>query len=188
MGLEHALLIVNTGYLLQFLLAFFYVQYIEKKMQIGDMKYIRKREMHDWTVNYQVINENIRHHRNQQWYLLFFCIFVYASVFALHELFSVRFEKNAFVAITALVVSLGTLDLGVYLVLKLEFDIRRDRLQILKLRIVRGFSSKNQIYLKENMGRISEDSRLFVPPTVPVSMVLTLVLGFSSIFYFLYGG
>ncbi len=119
--------------------------------------------------------------------MLFFCMFVYASVFALHELFSVRFETNALVAIAFLVVSLGVLDLGIYLALKLEFDIRRERLRILKLRIVRGFSTKNFIYLRENMGRIYEDSRLLVQPSIPVSMILALVLGFSSIFYFLYG-
>jgi hypothetical protein len=186
MGLAQALLLANILYLILWLLAFLYVEGSRNGARIVEMRSIRKQEMYDWSAKFQVANDNIKHCKRQQWYVMYLCLIVYALVVLLHQLFPSDFRNNAFVALVAFVATLAVLDFGIYIVLGSEFEMRKERLNLLKLQIIRAYHTKNHIHLRDCMGRIYFESKILSNPAVFTAALLVLVLGFTTVFYFVF--
>jgi hypothetical protein len=179
-----ALILANLLYLSQALLAFFYVQYLNLRVQLLDMKLIKKHEMYDWTVKYQISNTNLSSYRQFRWNVVFYCILGFSAVVALQELFRSKFGVEDVEKIAAVVLASAVLDVGVFFTFKVQFELRRERLNTLKLQIIRAYNMKNTIFLRDSFDQIQPVSSFFLYSGPTFVILGTTILGYLCVLFF----
>ena len=137
-----SLVFVNLVYLIQALLAYFYVEYLKLRNQLAEIKLVQKHEMYDWTAKFQISSGNIRFFRRLGWNVMFFCVLAFGATVALQELFRSKFGGGEIEKTAAVVLSAAILDVGLFYILHYQFELRREKLKNLKLQIIRGYNTR----------------------------------------------
>ena len=179
-----ALILANLLYLIQAFLAYFYVEYLKLRSQLVDTKLVMKHEMYDWTAKFQISSSNLRFFRRLGWNVLFFCILAFGATIALQELFRSRFGAGGIEKTVAVVFSSAILDVGLFCTLHYQFELRRERLNSLKLQIIRGYNMKNSVFLRNSIDQIRPASGFFVSSSLTMVIVATIVVGYLCVLFF----
>ncbi len=181
MNLAGALLLANTVYLLLGLAAYFTVVHLDTRIVVADMRIVRRQEMFDWGVRYQVAHERYRERRRNQWIVLFYSVLVLAVLAAAHRLYVESFARTVRESLALYALSLGAVDLGIFLAVKGQSELRQSRLQVLKMNIVRAYTTKNHLSLKDLMGKIGDQALLLSDSFMMFLAIATTVLGFAGV-------
>jgi hypothetical protein len=179
-----ALIFVNLLYLIQALLAYFYVEYLKLRSQLVDTKLVMKHEMYDWAAKFQISGSNLRFFRRSGWSILFFCFLAFGATIALQELFRSKFGAGGMEKTVVVILSSAILDVGLYYTLHYQFELRRERLNSVKLQIIRGYNMKNAVFLRDSIDQIRRVSGFFVNSSLTMVMVATIVMGYLTVLFF----
>lgn len=179
-----ALILANLLYLVQVFLAYFYVEYLKLRSQLVDAKLVMKHEMYDWTAKFQISSSNLRFFRRLGWNVLFFCILAFGSTIALQELFRSRFGGEGIEKTVAVIFSSAILDVGLFYTLHYQFEIRRERLNSVKLQVIRAYNMKNSVFLRDCIDQIRPTSGFFVSSSLTMVIVATIIVGYLCALFF----
>ncbi len=179
-----ALVFVNSLYLVQALLAYFYVEYLKLRTQLADIKLVQRHEMYDWTAKFQITSGNIIFFRRVAWNVLFFCVLAFGATIALQELFRTRFGGNGIEKTAAVILSTAILDVGLYYALHYQYELRRERLKNLKLHIIRGYNMKNVVYVRNSFDQIRPLSSFFADSSLTLVSAATVIVSYLCVLYF----
>ena len=181
MNLPGALLVADAVYLLLGLMAYLCVQWLETRITLADLRIVRRQEMFDWAVRYQIAHDELQQRRRTFWTVLLFTLLLFSALAAAHHLYVLTHGPAQVEVLAVYVLALAALDLVVYLSVKGQCDLRRSRLEILKMKIVRAYTTKNYPSLKDLSGKGRAEAALLVDPFMMLFAIITAILCFLGV-------
>jgi hypothetical protein len=123
----------------------------------------------------QNANSNLNFSKTVQWNYIYYVVLLFAGLFGIES----QFGQDTIVSIVNTLAANAILHIGIYLLIDITFQIRRERFSLfnLQLRIARKEKNRNEISDIEKRENSSE--KLFSSPWISLTLILTILFGYT---------
>ncbi len=116
---------------------------IEKYKFFTSLENITPINDQDRRLHYQTGQENLRFNKNIQWNIVYYCVLLFAAILGLKQVITINQKLSSVIHLIILLIAALVFDISIFLIILIQFQIRNERLGILRLKIIESLQNND---------------------------------------------